>query len=1177
MEIFRLFGTISINKAKAIADLKAVEVAGRTHGTKLQSVLTKIGRVAKTVFAGVAVAAGAIFTSAIKKAADFELAMAKVRAITGAMEEEFAALTEKAKQLGLETAQTMTDIAAGMEAFGRAGFSATEIIEAMDGAVALAESQVMDLGEAVGITANILNGMRLEASESERVVNALAAAASSSDTTVESLAQSMKYFAPIAADLNIPLEDALGLIGKLGDAGVKGTMATRALSTAFSRLAKPTDEMKEVMRELNLEFFDAEGNFIGATEMIGLLEDRFAGLTQEQRQAAISTLFGAEAMKHFSILIAEGQSDLEAYIDSITDTQTAFEQQQEMLDTVSGQWTILKGSIELLLVTIGQQALPAIQTFINETLVPWVNHMTTSAEGTSVFEEAINKLIAPFKWMIEHGEAMKTALLAVGAGLAVVVAYTNPLLALTAAIGGLILLFTADDGLPSTVEGMRDFNSELDEMIDGLAEASKSKIVGFIGDYYKALTDTITTMKKAGDVSKEAYGKIIRALMDLQDEVLRMKPEDMAEAWVVGVDMILAEFAEMHPELEKLRQGFIGLGGAIGSGVDPMQMHKDALAEAKRVLDEWRASQEDATDTTGDNTDGTNDNTEAVSELVKEYNELIAALNATEEGTYEYAIVAQELGAYHDKLVTAAEYLVSKNKEVGQVLKSLIALTAQYARVTDDATEAKEDLVEFQAEHIRTMDDLIEEYREFAQILRGTAIGSVEYADALQGVQSQYDELMNIVDFLQAREVAVSQAIWDQIDALVEQGAVTRRTAKEQERYDDSIERGREVLEEYNREQEEAKRQAEEFRQKVKRLARELWDLAVKSIQKVVKGYQDMKQEAEDYRQALQEIHDQYAEDELSAEERKNEDIEDEGTRHKRKLEDIEKDYQREMADFHQREFDEAEDYAAALNKIETDHNQDLEDERTRHGRALEDIDTDYTRSLEDAVEDRDQALTDEKENYEETKTTIHDILVDIKDDVLTYLGDKALDIAFTAIVDSFLGIETASGGAATGVEGAVARMAASLSTNAPGIIGWLGKIALAFVPLWIGLSDSAAGLVANINKWITENILGQQYGSGLQKLDTETGEWIPVESAAEGKLFTAPAITTIAEKEPEMAIPLSKMPMLAAAGAGAGEVHYNIYLDNVRMDTTQRVRELAESIEYLRKSRLRGAEGRRE
>ena len=149
IEIFRLFGTVSINKAKAIADLKAVEAAGRTSGSKLGAALSKIATVAKVAFAAVAAAAAGIFVAAIKKAADYELAMAKVRAITGASAEEFAAMSEEAKRLGLETAQTMTDIAAGMEALGRAGFSANEIIAAMGGVVALAESQTMELGQAV--------------------------------------------------------------------------------------------------------------------------------------------------------------------------------------------------------------------------------------------------------------------------------------------------------------------------------------------------------------------------------------------------------------------------------------------------------------------------------------------------------------------------------------------------------------------------------------------------------------------------------------------------------------------------------------------------------------------------------------------------------------------------------------------------------------------------------------------------------------------------------------------------------------------------------------------------------------------------------------------------------------------------------------------------------------------
>ena len=329
---------------------------------------------------GLAVAGAAVvsfsavmITKAVKAAAEFELGMAKVKAISGATEEEFKLLTAEAERLGLVTAQSMTDIALGMEEFSRAGFSATETISAMSGAVALAESQVMELGSAVEITASVLNGMRLPAEESERVVNALAAAASSSATTVDTLGESMKYLAPVASDLSIPLEEALAAVGKLGDAGLQGGIATRAFSTALLGLASPTEEAADMMGQLGIDLFDTSGDFVGITGLVNQFETALVGMTAEERAAALGAIFTGGAVKSFSILLGVGSDELEAYQEELTGTTVAFDQQAAMLDTLEGQWTILKGSVSALFVALGTSLMPMLKDFLHDRIIPIIN------------------------------------------------------------------------------------------------------------------------------------------------------------------------------------------------------------------------------------------------------------------------------------------------------------------------------------------------------------------------------------------------------------------------------------------------------------------------------------------------------------------------------------------------------------------------------------------------------------------------------------------------------------------------------------------------------------------------------------------------------------------------------------------------------------------------------------
>lgn len=345
------------------------------------------------IAAGVAVVALGVKMgiSAVKAAAAFEQGMARVKAVTGATGKAFKALEDEAKRLGKVTKFTMVEISAGLETLGRAGFTTIELVEAMGGVTALASSQMMSLAEAGEITANILRAMQIPALDANRVVNMLAAAAASSNTTVQSLGESFKMIAPLAAALGTPVEELGAIIGKLGDVGFRGTMATSTLATALSRLAAPPAEATRALDELGMSIWDAQGEFIGFTNMIRELEERFVGLTTQQKQAYLGMIFGRRAIKQITALIGIGADKLEEYTESITGTNAAFEQQAIMLDTLSGRWVILKSSVDLLLMTLGT---PSLDTMSNLTtaITDVVNTITEWKESTGAVTDAIGEM-----------------------------------------------------------------------------------------------------------------------------------------------------------------------------------------------------------------------------------------------------------------------------------------------------------------------------------------------------------------------------------------------------------------------------------------------------------------------------------------------------------------------------------------------------------------------------------------------------------------------------------------------------------------------------------------------------------------------------------------------------------------------------------------------------------------
>lgn len=298
--------------------------------------------------AGIA-ALGAGLMSVISTGMDFTKVMSNVKALTGANADEFKRLNDAAISLGASTSFSSKQVADAMANAAAGGMSVNEIIEAMPGFLDLAAASNTDLARSVEIGMAQMNAFQLEAKDMNHIVDMMAFTTVKSATGMEDLADGLNYISASAASLKIPLSEVLAMQGTLGDAGLKGSMATRALSTAMQKLSAPTKQMSTVMDRLNLNFYNSEGQFIGINNMIGLLEDRMRGFTDEQRANALSILFGNEAFAEMNILMTKGAEGLKTLTTEIENSNgTAGQIAKTQLDNLSGDVEQFGGAWESL-------------------------------------------------------------------------------------------------------------------------------------------------------------------------------------------------------------------------------------------------------------------------------------------------------------------------------------------------------------------------------------------------------------------------------------------------------------------------------------------------------------------------------------------------------------------------------------------------------------------------------------------------------------------------------------------------------------------------------------------------------------------------------------------------------------------------------------------------------------
>lgn len=317
--------------------------------SKLGSITAKGMKAATVAITGTAAALGGVAAAAIKVGSDFESQMSRVKAISGATGEEFEQLKAQAMQLGADTSFSASQAAEGMENLAAAGFTTSEIMNAMPGLLNLAAASGEDLASSSDIAASTLRGFGLAAYDAAHVADVLAANANRTNSSVADTGEAMKYIAPLARAAGLSLEETAAAIGIMANAGVNGSQAGTSLRGALSRLSKPTKDMSEAMDELGISFYDSNGKMKSLTEQVGMLRQATEGMTDEQKNNYLVTLYGQEALSGMLALINEGEGSLGELTNAYKNCDGAAQKAAEtMQDNLSGALEQLGGSAQTL-------------------------------------------------------------------------------------------------------------------------------------------------------------------------------------------------------------------------------------------------------------------------------------------------------------------------------------------------------------------------------------------------------------------------------------------------------------------------------------------------------------------------------------------------------------------------------------------------------------------------------------------------------------------------------------------------------------------------------------------------------------------------------------------------------------------------------------------------------------
>jgi TP901 family phage tail tape measure protein len=391
------------------ADVSGLDKALQTAQGRLRQAGAQMKQIGTGLTLGISAPIAGIATVALNSASDFEASMNLMQATTGATADQMAALEAQALNLGATTAFSAGEAAQAQLELAKAGMSVTDTMSSLPGVLDLAAAGGLDLALAAEIAANTINSFNLPASEAASVANTLAAAANASSVDVTDMADALKMVGTVAAQNNVSLQDTSTALAILGNNAIKGSDAGTSLKTMLMRLTAPTKDAAGVMAEFGIEVYDSQGAILPFTTILGNLNTAFEGTDDATRNAAMSTLFGADAIRAASVLIDNSGASWDAMSEAVNKSGAASNLADARMKGLGGAIEYFKGTLDSVLIGSASPFLDTLNSMIR-TGADLLGQITTLPPEMQMFGAALLGVAAVAGPLLLTFGAMSTAL-----------------------------------------------------------------------------------------------------------------------------------------------------------------------------------------------------------------------------------------------------------------------------------------------------------------------------------------------------------------------------------------------------------------------------------------------------------------------------------------------------------------------------------------------------------------------------------------------------------------------------------------------------------------------------------------------------------------------------------------------------------------------------------------------
>lgn len=504
----------------------------------------------------------------IQVSSDFEDAMARVKAVSGATEEGFKMMREEAEKLGKTTRYSASEAAGALENLTRNGLTAEQATKVLGDVLSFAGANAIDLAQSADIVTNTMNMFGMSVQEAQRITDVMSSTAANSATDVSLLYEAMVNAAPAAHTMGFSIEETSAAIGALAQKGVKGADAGTQLRMALVKMADPKIVAK--MQEMGVSIDENSMKAEGLTGTIERLKDANLSLTQ------LITIFSQRGAAGIQQLIS-GYEDYQRILgvvgDSAGKTSDMFKQG---IGSTKNELATLKSAWEGFLITMGSKT----QGVVNGT-IGYITHLIKDFETVGGTIKNLAVVLIPTLGKNIVSALAKASVGVKGFGAAIKAAFSTNIVGLiTTAISGLIMLI---DKLTAKGRELRKEVKDAKKDMDDLAVQTE-KTNGKLQDMYRLLDEKgkggLTEVVK---LATECFGDFAASIKEAADEAARTENYDKLKGK-------LAEIAEAQQAinanvaLDRLYHAQIALGGHRLMKASNKEMEKAGLGGLREYM-----------------------------------------------------------------------------------------------------------------------------------------------------------------------------------------------------------------------------------------------------------------------------------------------------------------------------------------------------------------------------------------------------------------------------------------------------------------------------------------------------------------------------------------------------------------------------------------------------------------